>query len=350
MKQIRIGIYVILLAAAWIFISFRGGAFPYMIFYTVVALIPTAVFYIIYVHRHIRIYQEIEEHKVTKGEVVNYQLLVENTGFLPVVGMELFFEEELAEMKGIEEKRKIHIMPGEKVIIDSEMICRYAGNYYIGIKAFVFQDAFGLFMHRFSVKNGLRISVRPRITNKAEEALCFENLLNSTEIKSMDRMDNTLEHDLRKYQHGDSFKQIHWKNSAKKHELYVRNPEPADILMITIIMEAGCRSEEFEALKRRDLFLEFAVSTAYYFCKQNKPVTFLYKKASPVLKMVDSYESFYKFYEDIADGVAYRQDNAESFCKNSNFRKQKAGIVLLLREDEFPTGNILSQYEEVDDV
>lgn len=117
MKRIRIGIYIILLVAAWTFISFYGGAFPYMIFYTVVAFVPTAIFYIIYSHSHIRIYQEIAEHKVTKGEVVNYQVLIENTGFLPISGMQLSFEEDLVEIKGVEGKQKLHIMLGKRLIL-----------------------------------------------------------------------------------------------------------------------------------------------------------------------------------------------------------------------------------------
>lgn len=348
MRKIRIGIYMILLVAAWVFISFYGGAFPYMIFYTVVAVLPTAACYIWYAHRHIRIYQELEQHKVRKGEIVNYQLLIENTGFLPIVEIQLQFEEELTEIKGLEGKRKIHIMPGEKLNMNFPMICRYAGTYYIGIKSFQVCDIFRLFSRKFPVLNRFRTSVRPRITNQAESALCFENLLNSTGIKSVDMKENLLEHDLRKYVRGDSLKQIHWKNSAKKQELFVRKSEPADILRITIVMETGVRSEEVEAVKRKDLFLEFAVSTAYYFCLQSKPVTFLYKKIIPVLKLVDSYDSFYQFYEDIAGGLAYRQENEVSVNKIDGLEGKNAGLILLLKEDEFPNGDFLVRYQEVE--
>lgn len=348
MRKIRFLIYIILLVAAWVFISFYGGPFPYMIFYTVVAILPTAVCYIWYTHRHIRIYQELEQHKVMKGEIVDYQILIENTGFLPIVEIELTFEEELTEIKDLEGKRKIHLMPGEKINMNFPMICRYAGTYYIGIKSFQVSDIFGLFARKFPMLNRFRASVRPRITNQAEAALCFENLLNSTGIKSYDMKENLLSHELRSYVRGDSLKQIHWKNSAKKQELFVRKQEPTDMLRIMIVMETGVRSDDVEAVKRKDLFLEFAVSTAYYFCLQNKPITFLYKKITPVLKLVDSYDSFYQFYEDIADGLAYRQENEVSVNKIEEIKGKNAGLILLLKEDEFPSGEFLTKYQEVE--
>ncbi|MDD6572114.1 MAG: hypothetical protein PUF12_07025, partial [Thermoflexaceae bacterium] len=70
MLLLRRIIYGICFVLSLVFISFRGGNLPYMLFFLMVCNTIAAVVYILYVYFTIRIYQEIPERRVTKREFV----------------------------------------------------------------------------------------------------------------------------------------------------------------------------------------------------------------------------------------------------------------------------------------
>ena len=96
-------------------------------------------------------------------------------------------------------------------------------------------------------------------------------------------------------------------------------------------------------IRRRDQFLELAVSIADYFCRQNQSVVFWYPREEMQEMAVDSYESFRKFYEQIPDLLS----GSDGFSGNAPDWKTwlsahgagEDGTVLILNEknmDENP--------------
>ena len=82
-------IYLAALVAGIIFASFYGGPVAYAPLFALFLIIPVSIIYIVLNYAFLRVYQEVEVHKLTKGEEHKYRALVENAGFLPIHNMEI---------------------------------------------------------------------------------------------------------------------------------------------------------------------------------------------------------------------------------------------------------------------
>ncbi len=327
--------YLALLGGAVIWASFYGGTLPFLMLYTVLILPVASGVYLFYAWRSLHFYQKLPTHKATKGEEVPYQLSVENTGILPIVSVAMLLENERCSVKGIGEEVRLSLKPGERVGFTSQMTCLYAGAYEIGVRTFLMEDCFHLFMLRLKAPTDFRVFVRPRITDMAESMMDLEEIRNQVEIPNSRLFENTLGNDLRKYQKGDSLKAIHWKNYARSGQLLVRMPEPKQIRHIHVFLIPKESSQALSDIKLRDRFLEMAVSIADYFCTRNRPVSFHLPKGGMQFVTVDSYGTFREFYDALPDeldgcGSGLGEEDIKSWLEQG--RQETEGSLLLLYE------------------
>ena len=91
-------IYLVVVVASFVFASFYGGPVAYAWLYGVLLLIPVSILYIFINNSFLRIYQEIEVHKLTKGEVHSYRVSIDNEGFLPIHRMKLYLYEDRSDL------------------------------------------------------------------------------------------------------------------------------------------------------------------------------------------------------------------------------------------------------------
>ena len=328
-------LYGLLFLGSVIWISFSGGALPYMTFYTVLCAPFVSVLYVVLVNLTIRFHQEMPAHKVTKGELSAYRAQVENVGFLPFVKVTLLFETKLASLSGLSAEQEISLSPGKRWEQSTELICRYAGTYNVGITAYRMEDCFHLFRIERPIPTAFRAIVRPRLPEETGVLPELDAIRNLLEMKT-NLTEATLGNDLREYQQGDSPRQIHWKNSARMQKLLTRLPEPREMQLIQVVMIPLPQTRELSEVIRRDRFLETAVSVAYDFCRQKKPAVFYYPKGSIRRKTVDSYESFWEFYENLPDEIRGKEemdDKAWYDWIEENCVKE-GGVILLKEADE----------------
>jgi len=341
---LHIILYLILLTAVIIWNSFYGGVLPYVVLYTMLFFPAAAGAYLAYVQQALHFYQELSAHKVTKGDLVSYRLILENTGILPIVSVKLIMEKERSQIQKLDDEKKLSLMPGERITFEGEMVCRYSGAYNIGVIAFLIEDCFHFFTSRYKAPSDFRAIVKPRLTEDAAGQIDFDDLRSQMEMKIPYFFENILSNDLREYHYGDSLKQIHWKNTARTNEVLVRKPEPKQIQGFHIVMIQAEVSEELEAVVRRDRFLEAAVSIAHYFFMQSKPVTFHYYENGMNSYLVDSYLNFNEFYEEIPDKMRSGETDREKMLAwvHENCLGDSS-IVLFLYED-YGDKNPLQRY------
>ena len=217
---------------------------------------------------------------------------------------------------------------------ESELVCRYAGAYDVGIRAFEIGDCFHLFSFLHKAPTRFRVIVSPRITDAAEAMMDFEEIRNQMELRNTLLCENISGNELREYRQGDSLKRVHWKNSARAQKLLVRRPEPRQMQEIHIMMIPARSGSQMERIRQRDRFLELAVSAADYFCTRNKPVTFHYPKGGLRTRIIDSYGAFREFYTEIPDELDGSQgEGGELELWSEENRPAPEGILLLLYED-----------------
>ncbi len=336
-------IYLLLFIACMVFASFYGGLLPYTLLFGVILILPVSVLMTVLNYHFISVYQELDWHRVVKGEQHKLFISFDNRGFLPVHEMELILHSDRCDFTGIKDGERISIAPYKKVQLTASATCIYGGTYEIGLKSLGFRDAFGIFTIIIRVPYLLRAIVSPKITDTANEYLDLENIINSIGSKSEIRTEEIPGNEMRDYYPGDPYSSINWKVSARLSKLTVRIPDKLDTRTVTLILEAAntvSGTEETELLKRRDFFLEFAVSAVWYFARRGVPVFVIYPSGKITEREVGSYDGFLQFYNDIAGGISYRSEDEKERMHKLTEERRKSGYGnetrVIVLEDEWP--------------
>ncbi len=305
-------IYIIFLTAGIVFASFYGGLLPFVILYGLLLLIPVSIAYMVANYISLYVFQELNVHRVVKGDQHILSITFENTGILPIHDMEPVMYLDRCDFKGIGKNDRISIKVREKINITLKTTCLYAGTYDIGLKGVRLRDVFGILAVTFNVPYTFRAIVSPRITDIANAYLDIENILNSVGSKSETRKEEIPGNDMRVYSPGDPLGSINWKVSARLDKLTVRVPDKLDTRTVSVFIEpvnVPEKDRDTEYIRSRDHFLEFAVSSAYYFAGRGIPVRLVYPAGKITEKTIDSYEGFLEFYNDVSAKISYRSED-----------------------------------------
>jgi len=327
-------IYMLFLIATIVYVSNRGGAFSYALFYATVIYPPLAWLYLLYVRAKIRVSQELPYREVRKGTEETYQLTIENSGWLPVSGIRLFHRTGTVlreDMAG----EVLSFFPKEKKVFSTWMSFSYAGSHEAGLDRITFRDGFGLMEITMRISNPLRLQVLPLVTSVAAEDMerATWDLTHGAPGRQKDQ-ENTLGVDLMRYNPGDPLKRIHWKNYARSGELMVRLPEEKEYRMLVIALFA-CPSEEGkEGLIQRDRFLEYAVSVAGIFAEQRQPVQFLFFQGEVRQQLVEDLEGMQELCRALSREFILRGNPSAVEARLTEAAGQQDAPALYIREGE----------------
>jgi len=329
-------IYVLFLIGTAVFVSFRGGAFSYALFYAALIYPPLALLYLLYIRATFRIHQELVSRELKKRVDSYYQLTLENAGFLPASGMRLYAYHERAEYGEDMTGEEISLLPKETREYTTTIRCKFSGSYAIGIEKITFRDAFLLFTLTMPVPSPLYVQVLPTVTRDTDGEM-IRAVMQLTQGMSGSRMaerENILGNDLLPYMPGDPLKRIHWKNYARSGELYVRMPEEKDLQIISVVLLARPMTETTEELARRDHFLDSAVSIATFFADQKRPVQFFFYNAGMKKVLVENYEGMQNLCRELSKSLVLREDTEKADSLLTEEAKRHDCPSLIIREGE----------------
>ena len=325
-------VYFIILTGATVLVSNRGGAFSYVLFFTILLYPVAALIHIGYTIAFLKIYQEVDGRLLYKMTPVDYQIFIECAGPFPMAGIKLSALMEVT-LFGEDFTDKIYtLLPREKVKFNTIMTCRFAGAYTAGIGKVSVEDCFGMFGKTYDIPIPLRVNVLPIVTDIASRDInrLYTEVMNGLRSFRLDRSENYLGNDVRRYIDGDSINTIHWKNYARMGELMVRLPEKQDSEMVNVgLITAG----EETSIEDRDFMLEYTVSFADWFARQKKPVRFIYYSGKIKDFLVDGYDSFQKFYLEVIPEIGRESRNIpeEDVIGET---ERIGGMAAIFKEDE----------------
>ena len=233
--------YYLLLYPAALFlsilwVSFYGSPLPYLVFYTVLLSLPFWLLYVLIIFLTLRIYQSTPDVFCTKGESVPFEIQLENTGLLPMGELSFEWEERLASYEDVPAHARFSLRPGEKLTLNGNLRCLYAGTYPVGILRIRVNGPFGIAHFRFRMPSELRLCVRP-IIEESSDVRKLREALASDRSKAY-REDVLPGNDLRRYVPGDRLNRIHWKASARQGELLSRLPGENEIQGVCLLLKA----------------------------------------------------------------------------------------------------------------
>ena len=301
----------LILAALWILslicISFYGGSASYG-FFAAVTLIPVvSLLYLLLVLSRFKIYQYFECPEIVSNHIVPFYFTLQNEDLFAFSGVRVSFYSDFSSIEGLSDDIEYELLPKTRIKKETGLICRYRGEYLVGIRSVTLCDYLRLFKITYNNKEPLRVTVIPDIIRidgiKSFETDSVSDRENSA---SLSRPDVTV----RDYVTGDDIRRINWKQTARLGKLTVRNyiGEEKDGIGLIVDTERVC-NDISEYLPVENRILEIAIALSLFIKDRNIPVcayTFHNAVDSCIIDSVDTFNSFYRAmssvrFESISD-------------------------------------------------
>lgn len=266
-------IWLAVLIATGVLVTYRGGTVSYLLFYGVL-LLPVAAFsYLIYVFFRFRVYQRIDTRQVVKESAVDYEFALTNEDFIAYNHVSVLFRDDYSTAEGLESARPVCLLPGEKWIKNTVLRCHYRGEYQVGIRRIKVRDFLGLFEITYRVSSPLSVRVMPRIQPLTSFVLA-EEIDGRREQWMRARRPEVPDAQVREYQTGDPMRQIHWKATARTGQPMSREmtEEPRDVVTLLLQTSHFASKKEAERLEAEDKMIEAVLAVAAYYGRRHATV------------------------------------------------------------------------------
>ena len=263
-------LFLLLIIITAVFASFYGGALPYALFYLSLALPLLSYLYLLYIYNRFRVYQLIDKKTLVKYESVPFRFILANEDILTYAHIRVTFLDDYSTLGQVDASRCYTLLPGERKEYTTTLMCRYCGNYRVGIDRIVLEDYFHIFRLSYRCPTPMEVHVLPRVLQPEQLSLFATTVegLRLTNNQSSPYPDSETRH----YQIGDSPRMIHWKALARQGELLTRKqlPEPKPDQHIFLDFELPVH-DAAEYLPRFDLLAESALAIADFYLRTKTP-------------------------------------------------------------------------------
>jgi uncharacterized protein (DUF58 family) len=306
-------ILVVLWVAAGIFASFYGGSIPYALFYMVLLVPVISFLYTLYVFVRFKLFQEISERTLVKGEATDYSFRLANEDFISYQQIQVRFFTGMSTIPDVSEAESYCLQPGEIKKVDARLACNYRGSYAVGVQSILIGDLFNLFHFRYPILTKLQVVVLPRIVRLEHFGIIPLDSDSKRSMFSVTPRTDELDIEVRKYDRGDSLRQIHWKNTARRGEFMSRKFGEELRLGVVLCMDLTPTGEK-EMLARAELedrVIESTISIAEYCLRTATPCSVHYCDGAQIKQMrLNSRADFDLFYHECGQ-LSFK---AESDC------------------------------------
>lgn len=298
MRRNRIILFV-LWVLSLVAISFYGGPISYGFFFTI-TLIPVLSFaYLICVYTAFGIYQKIDTKNPIAGHTVNYFFTFQNGVFYSFAGVKIRFYSSFSSILDLDDDKEYELLPKTQITKETLALCKYRGEYEIGIKYLEMTDFFRLFKLKYIPKETLRVIVKPNVVH-------LDNLKSIDTKRFIARQSFTNafdpDNEVRDYMAGDSVKFVHWNASAREQKLKVRKLVGEEKQGISILLDTERFDENMEKyLPSENKILETGIALSLYLAEKYIPTKIYYISGGLKINNVSSVSDFDGFYSAMAN-------------------------------------------------
>ena len=299
-------------------ISLRGGAVTYGMFAVLTLIPPVSLLYLVAVLNLFHIYQKLDQRFVTVNEPVAYTFALVNECPLLFAGIRVRFFSSFSTITDLDDGTEYELRPDSRIEKETRLICRYRGEYKVGIKEIEIQDFFRLFKIRYKNKDSLRAFVKPQ--------LVITDSLGELELTDAVRgsENNRSELDIlsREYIAGDDRRTINWPQSARTGTLMTRLLTGTDHQEIAVITDTFRSSDEpAEFLPFENKILEVTLAVCCYFSRHRISAAEYHLSRELVSLTVESPQKFESFYDAVSE-TGFSSLNTHSLLYDSVMRRR----------------------------
>ena len=223
--------------------------------------------------RSVKVENALSGQKVNRGEVVSMEIAVSHKSLLPIAPVALRMRATSNTPAGV---IRLTQLGKRRQRVVHKFAADHVGAMFPGVDSYEVSDVFGFFKREHKPDMaGQELLVMPVPFDVEPLTFAAGDMGVETMKRAME--DPSSPSDLRAYQQGDPLKRIHWKMSARKRELFVRQfEEPALpdalVLLDTSPPHLGGGMGEQHAAFLKDALLETAASVVACQIRQDNPV------------------------------------------------------------------------------
>lgn len=279
-------------------ISLRGGAVTYG-FFAICTLVPViSLLYLLAVYALFHVYQELERRFVTVNEPVHYRFALVNEYPLQFVSIRVRFFSSLSSITDLDDDTEYELRPHSRIEKQTRLICKYRGEYEIGIKEIEIQDFFRLFRFRYKNKECIHAVVKPQLIQTES----LGDIALSDAVRESERCKSEPDVLTREYVSGDDPRLINWTQAARTGSLMTRmltGSDHQEVAILTDTLRSGTLQTEFLPAENR--ILEVMLAAAYYLSSHQICAAAYYPAQEMQRLTVDSAWKFEEFYEAVSE-------------------------------------------------
>ena len=150
MKYRRV-IFFLLWGLSLVAISFYGGAISYGLFFGLTMIPVISFIYIFCVYIQFEIYQEIESSTIVCRQPMPYYFVLQNSTYYAFAGISTRLFSGLSYVMEMPDDVEYELLPGDRHTFYTKLICKYRGEYEVGVKEILITDFLGLFQYRYVI-------------------------------------------------------------------------------------------------------------------------------------------------------------------------------------------------------
>ena len=273
--------FLIVTAILVISVIFIGGKFAWGIFLLLFMFILVGLIFGQYFSRNVVLQVWHDKLIYESGDKISFNLVLNNTGigYAPWVQMDLKLPEKLS---GYSEAGKVFFLgPLGKATASYNLLAKFKGVYrFENVKIF-FADMFNLFKWTKEFEESFTFTVRPKLKKLIGFNYKVKQPFGKYLSKNASFEDLSNIKDIRKFQIGDSYKKIHWKVSAHKGELFIREAEAtgsSELILLLDLYKGSFSEDDIERYQQEEECAECIAAFANKAFQEGVNVKFQYFK------------------------------------------------------------------------
>lgn len=216
---------LVLIVAALIFAWLAGGRLPYFMLWLGLGVTGGALLWTAYGLRKVSGEWKVNRHEAAVGEPVELTLRLENEGILPLPWLELDDETPNNLVASDAPKQATHVPLLGSRIVRFTVRPKRRGFYQLGPVRLRLGDGLGLAQGERVIGSPIRLTVYPRIVPIESLSLALGLPFGPVRTRERAFEDPANPSEIRPYRPGDNPRQIHWKTTARRGELMLREYE-----------------------------------------------------------------------------------------------------------------------------